>query len=127
QNVVVGNFIGLRADGTTVGNLDAGVAIVSSFNSVGGLTPPDRNVISGNRSAGVVMVGEDAKFNIVQGNFVGTDPTGKHPAGNAVGIDINKASDNLIGATDPGAGNIISGNLGNGIDVHAGDTGIPAP
>src|SRR5207244_4376631 len=29
QNVVVGNFIGLRADGTTVGNLDAGVAIVS--------------------------------------------------------------------------------------------------
>ena len=78
-NVIAGNFIGLRADGTTVAaNGSDGVFIQTSFNRIGGATPVERNVISGNLRDGIfIQAGPSIPFgNLVQGNFIGTDATG---------------------------------------------------
>src|SRR5581483_10522212 len=46
-NVVAGNFIGLRADGSTPAANRVGVNLFgASFNQIGGSAPGDRNIIS---------------------------------------------------------------------------------
>jgi hypothetical protein len=55
--------------------------------------------------------------NIITGNYIGTDITGAMAPGNAgTGIFISSA-DNIIGGATPGSGNVISGNVGNGISI----------
>lgn len=54
--------------------------------------------------------------NVIEGNFIGTDPTGTIVMGNTYGIDIETdGSDNHIGGTSPAARNVISGNTYDGI------------
>jgi Ca2+-binding RTX toxin-like protein len=48
--------------------------------------------------------------NVIEGNFIGTDPTGTMPLGNSVGVQVTTGVNNLIGGTTPGARNVISGN-----------------
>ena len=56
--------------------------------------------------------------NVVQGNYLGTDVTGTAAGpGNSQGVLIDDASNNTIGGTGAGAGNVISGNSGDGIDI----------
>jgi BACON domain-containing protein len=54
--------------------------------------------------------------NIVQGIYIGTDTTGTVALGNRVGIR-SRSSGNRIGGTTPSARNVISGNLGTGVDI----------
>ena len=64
----------------------------------------------------------------IQGNYIGTDATGTIALGNETnGVTISRnASAPLIGGTIPGAGNLISGNLLNGIAIGDGFlTGTP--
>src|SRR5262245_36712216 len=62
----------------------------------------------------------------IAGNFVGVNPAGDAASPNEVdGIRITNASNNIIGGTTPGACNIVSGNLGDGIHV-VGTTATPA-
>src|SRR4029077_19715960 len=51
--------------------------------------------------------------NVVEGNFIGTDPTGTQALSNFTsGVSISGPSPNdIIGGTAPGAGNLISGNI----------------
>ena len=58
---------------------------------------------------------------MVQGNYIGLDPTGTTAEPNHTGIFVNDAMNNTIGGTAPGAGNVIAGNLRVGQD---GSTGI---
>lgn len=52
-----------------------------------------------------------ASNNFVEGNFLGTDPTGMLDKGNqATGVSIFDADSNTIGGTAPQARNILSGN-----------------
>jgi hypothetical protein len=103
-NRIEGNFIGLTADGTAALGNDTGVEITSMFpivspgNRIGGTAPAARNVISGNRQAGVEMSGSGASENQVQGNFIGTDTTGNLALPNNEGVQI-KAGRNTIGGT----------------------------
>ena len=57
--------------------------------------------------------------NLVEGNFIGTDVTGKLPLGNEVdGVLITAgAASNSIGGTATGAHNTIAFNVNNGVDL----------
>jgi parallel beta-helix repeat protein len=137
-NQVVGNFIGTDATGTrALGNVSNGVWINQApGNTIGGTSPGYRNVISGNDVTpddwGLLIQGNTATNNFVQGNYIGTDVTGSLPLANGVGVVILAAGSNTIGGTASGAGNVISGNngyftpgiLGNGVVLTgAGTTG----
>jgi uncharacterized repeat protein (TIGR03803 family) len=111
HNVIEGNYVGISAAGTAaLGNAGTGVAINDGAgNVVGGVDPGAANVISGNAHG--VGLGSGATNTLVEGNFIGTDPTGSYAIGNA--------SDGII--SDSGANgstissNVIAGNFGPGI------------
>lgn len=121
-NIISGNFIGTDASGQSdVGNLDDGVDVNGvGGNVIGGVTPADRNVISGNDSDGVVLSGTGATNNRVEGNFVGTKADGLDALGNdGNGVRIANVTGNTIGGATAGARNVISGNLSDGVDIRA--------
>jgi hypothetical protein len=121
-NVIEGNFIGTDVTGTQIlRNDSAGVHVEcgSANNKIGGTSASARNVLSGN-SYGVWFTCTSGKGNLVDGNFIGTDVTGTAALGNSsAGVDI-RADDNTIGGTTAGAGNLISGNNGDGVVILVG-------
>jgi len=133
-NVVQGNFIGTDAAGTVdLGNALIGVFVQTQGNLIGGVNADPNvltagNLISGNDLNGIALEGRLARFNRIEGNFVGTNATGSAIAsvfgtlGNAqAGVFLNDAPDNTIGGTAPGARNVISGNLAAGIQLFDGN------
>ncbi|MGA9827552.1 MAG: right-handed parallel beta-helix repeat-containing protein [Rhodanobacteraceae bacterium] len=132
NNVIQGNLIGTDATGTmSMGGGAYGIVESGSADRIGGSGAGEGNVISGNGRDGVLV----AFFNIpvsalIQGNRIGTDPTGTLAIRNAwCGIEVATSTANSIdgiGGTDPGAGNLISFNGTNGISVSgATSTGWP--
>ncbi|MCA9060056.1 MAG: hypothetical protein KDA85_16225, partial [Planctomycetaceae bacterium] len=127
DHTIVGNFIGTDVSGTADrGNGEAGILLSSGSgsNRIGGTTAADRNVISGNLDAGIVLNGVGTSANLVYGNFIGLNSSGTAALGNGTnGIRIeNTASVNLIGGSLPGQGNVISGNSGIGVLVTGSST-----
>jgi hypothetical protein len=120
DNVVQGDYLGTHPVGTGGAGNGRGLWILSGSNNlIGGTTPGARNVISGN-GFGVAAIDLGNSGDVFEGNYVGTDPTGTARMGNGFGLYIG-GSDNLVGGTEPGAGNLISGN-GAGVEL-AGITG----
>jgi len=120
-NTVLGNFIGTNINGTAaLPNTLTGVQISGGSNNiVGGITVADRNLISGNGSAGVFIDGATATGNTVLGNFIGTDINGTADLGNVgFGVAIQNAPNNTIGGSVAGARNIISGNNAFGVLIQ---------
>jgi hypothetical protein len=128
-NLVAGNLIGTDVMGTkSLGNSDGGVLLLggASNNTIGGTTRSARNIISGNNAMpdeafpGVLIGNSSATDNIVEGNFIGTNITGTKPLANKGGglTLINDTSGNSIGGSTDGAGNLISGNTGYGVDIE---------
>jgi hypothetical protein len=114
-NTVAGNLIGTNATGSqALENSEGGILIESDENTVGGTDPASRNIVSGNYMCGVKLVGGN---NIIQGNYIGTDITGTHALPNDFGIKISGGKSNRVGGTHAGAGNVISGNHGCGIEI----------
>lgn len=124
-NKVQGNFIGLSAAGAALGNSGRGVSITSGAanNLIGGTVAAAGNVISANND-GVLLSDAGTTGNLVQGNFIGTDPAGALDFGNTFdGVFILLgASNNTIGGTVAGARNVISGNNLIGVEVRDGVT-----
>ena len=126
-NTVEGNFIGTDPSGTQgQGNGSTGLWITSSSgNTIGGSTPAARNLVSASNSIGILL--DSAPDTVIAGNFIGTDVTGSVDLGNTgFGIYLCCGSDDvLIGGTAgttpggpcTGACNLISGNLGGGINI----------
>ncbi|MDA1049118.1 MAG: right-handed parallel beta-helix repeat-containing protein [Planctomycetota bacterium] len=117
-NVVQGNYIGTDVTGVNdLGNAWSGVRIVAAANTntIGGLTEETRNVISGNDRHGIAI--SDSEGNQVLGNYIGTDANGTAKLRNdSTGVALFGASNNTIGGTAPGAGNVISGHDARGAD-----------
>ncbi len=110
NNLIQGNYLGVAADGTTQRQNNRGIVLTNSSNNViGGTTAAARNVISGNASTAVDISGNG---NVIQGNFIGTNAAGTAQLPNPGGVQIASLSstNNLIGGTAAGAGNLISGN-----------------
>jgi len=120
---ILGNYLGTNAAGTMAVGNGAGVDIIAALGVVvGGTTPGARNVISGNFGEGV-FVGEnsagDAAGAVIRGNLIGTNATGDSAIPNTRGVWL-LAPDAVIGGTEAGAGNVISGNFDYGIKVSRG-------
>jgi hypothetical protein len=124
-NKIEGCFVGLHADGTTARANGRGIDVATSGTLVGGTSPAQRNIVSGNAIVGILVTADGT---VVAGNYVGTDSTGTHVLSNPTGIQISGTfTTALIGGTAPGAANLISGNLvGLGLGVSANEllTGI---
>ncbi len=103
-----------------------GVVVHGSYNLIGGTTRYAGNWISGNRSANILLRDVGTSFNQICGNIIGPDLTGQQPAPNqSIGVQIESgATDNIIGGTEFGAGNIISGLPGTGLYVSGANTVI---
>jgi titin len=118
RNLIQGNYLGTDVSGSlAVSNLGDGITL----SGAPGNTIGPSNVISGNALSGIQMIGNTAKTNLVIGNFIGTDAAGKIALGNKFeGIYLTNALANQIGGTTAGAGNVISGNLQNGLLITGG-------
>jgi len=101
-------FLAIELDGSLV-NFQAGLVLSGSNSTVQGL------VINRFGNEGILVIG--ASGNVIRGNFLGTDPTGKLDQGNGIsGVSV-LSSNNIIGGTAPADRNIISGNDFTGIAV----------
>ncbi len=128
-NTVSGDNIGTSGD-STLPNYN-GVTITSgaSSNTIGGTTAAARNVISGNKSNGVIFTFGDYNIssgpsnNLVEGNDIGVGPGDTAAVPNFSGVTLeNGTTSNTIGGTTAGAANVISGNDYDGIVI--GTTGV---
>jgi hypothetical protein len=92
-------------------------------NTIGGSTPGQRNVISGNLEEGVSISGSATTGNVVKGNYIGTNAAGTAGLPNgAQGVAIGPdAQDNTIGGTGAGEGNLIAYNEDDGVWVFGTD------
>jgi hypothetical protein len=106
------NQIGVLIEMSATGNTIGSTLTITIGTKVVGLG----NVISGNSGDGVQLTGTGTSNNQVEGNFIGTDSTGKKSIANNVGVAIRSgASSNTIGGTVSGAANFISGNMTQGV------------
>jgi Ca2+-binding RTX toxin-like protein len=130
SNVVIGNLVGLKADGSAaLPNMASGVAIVDggNLNTIGGTAAGSRNVISGNNGYGIALgpysSANGTPNNAILGNYVGTNIAGTAAMPN-VGPGIALLSTtgtgttgNIIGGTSASSRNVIGGNTGAGIEI----------
>lgn len=130
-NRVEGNFIGTNAAGTAaLGNQEGGVYVLGADNTIGGSTAAARNIISGNNGRGLYINGISATENVVSGNFIGTDITGKldltgstrnmDQSGVVIdgGASHNRIGTDADGVDDIAERNIISGNNWYGVEFQ---------
>src|SRR5262249_18011547 len=94
-----------------------GIEIVSSDNTVGGLTATAGNVISGNNNDGV-LIDHGATGIQVLGNHIGTNYAGNAAVPNSIGIEV-VGINNTIGGTGRGALNTISGKSKEGVLIDS--------
>ncbi len=107
-NRVEGNYIGTDWTGSVALSNPVGVKIfrLAKNNIIGGTSLSKTNVISGNSSVGVLIRDNGTTGNLVQWNYIGTDPTGNSPIPNRVGVTIDTLA----------SGSLIDGN---GIEFNA--------
>ena len=100
----------IEVDGTNAGNVK-GFVLDGGGSLIRGL------VINRFASTGIEV---HSDLNLVQGNFVGTDPAGTAALPNGSGVLVlfgGSGNGNRIGGTTPQARNLISGNTGAGVGV----------
>ena len=117
NNTIAGNYIGTNAAGTASfasPNNGLGIYISTPNNTIGGLTPADRNVLSGNGNAnggvGIMVDTANATGNRVIGNYIGTDASGMAaiPNNNKVASSIMQLTTILADAVPTPATEAIS-------------------
>ena len=127
---IQGNYIGPNAAGTAgIGNQEKGIDDGGMGTIIGGATSAARNIIAGNflvgglnpLGPGIQLTGSGA---IIQGNYIGSGPTGISSTaslGNLVGIVVQSTStNNTIGGTTAGAGNVIVNSISDGAGLPLG-------
>jgi hypothetical protein len=123
NNVVSGCFLGTDAKGASAKPNLSGVVVDGSsltpfgapnHTTIGGTSPPERNLMSGNFSEGI-LIGVGSSDSLIDGNYIGTDATGRGTVSNVAGITVNASQRNIIGGMASGSGNLVSGNIASGI------------
>ena len=122
-----GNLVGTNAAGTAAVPNTVGVHVETGAdrNLIGGSADGEGNVISGNTEDGVLMDPQVHRQRR-RGQRDRAQPAGTAPIPNAVaggaGVSIVAAPANTVGGRETGAGNVISGNEGDGVAI----TGVNA-
>src|ERR1035437_8415250 len=99
----------IELSGASAGANVIGLQLLSGFSTVRGLA------INRFSAQGIVLNGP---ANVIQGNYIGTDVTGKMVRGNAsYGLGVN-SSGNLVGGTNSGTRNVVAGNGQSGIYLN---------
>lgn len=112
---VFGNYVGTNAAGNAaIANAGTAILTVSTALQVGSTTAGTGNVISGNLGIGVQVV--PPATGSIQGNRIGTDAAGNAALGNSRGVLVQ--SQVSVGGTAAGAGNLISANINEGVDIN---------
>ena len=117
NNTIAGCWLGLDASGSNAApNAHQGILFGpgASGNTIGGTSAAARNIISGNGEYGLWMSDTGTVGNVILGNYIGTDAGGAFAVSNAfggIGIFTNGVG-HVIGGTNAGARNVISGNGG---------------
>jgi hypothetical protein len=121
---IVGCFIGVHADGETPWpNQFYGISFDYTGDiTIGGTDPADRNLISGNTNGKGIYANLEFSTGslVIQGNLIGTNAAANAAVSNLYGLTVKAfgAGANLmIGGSAAGAGNVISGNDGPGLDL----------
>jgi parallel beta-helix repeat protein len=118
-HIISGNYIGVDKTGkAAIDNSEDGIYIGNSDeNTVGGDSAGERNIISGNGGSGVEI--SDSNGNVVSGNYIGVDLTGKIGIANgADGVTLGNGSDgNTVGGDVVGESNVISNNELSGVAI----------
>lgn len=129
NNSVVGSLLGLLPDGSSdplvvlaIGKSCVVIQGGAHHNTIGQPGDANRNVISGCPHQNIATYDNGTDYNVIQNNIVGLDPTGtKRRGAKSHGIDLNTwTSHTLVGGTGAGERNVLSGNLGNGIEISHG-------
>lgn len=149
-NTVVANRIGTNAGGSAaIPNLHGGIEMISGsdHNQIGGtvfvdsktgiannptgtkgtvpevyVVPPLGNLVSGNSRHGILIAGQ-SRFNMLNGNFVGTTADGDAAIGNGLdGVNITNADRNTLQGCKFNNNpfvyyNVLSGNGRNGLRI----------
>lgn len=115
NNLVIGNYIGLNVTNGAVANSADGLRVNAPRNTIGGSASGSRNIISGNTGQGIEIT-TAGLATIVRGNYIGTDDTGTVDRGNTLDGILSSIGGGIIGGTNAGEGNLISGNAGDGIE-----------
>lgn len=106
----------IRIDGSLTGAGANGFRISAGFSTVRGL------VINGFAGSGIRL--DSGGYNVIQADFIGTDPTGTLGVANGyAGVEVNSSSNNQIGGTTAATRNLISANNQYGIYIYGGGSG----
>ncbi len=125
DTLLEGNWIGTNTGGTAALANDASGVLIdgTNGNTIGGTVTGAGNTISGNWGDGV-HINNGTSASLVVGNWIGTNAAGSHSLYNHTeGVDIESANNNTIGGTATGAGNTISRNKLDGIEITGNDKG----
>ena len=109
NNTIAGNYIGTDPSGVDNDSNLTGVLVQGSNNQIGGVSPADRNVVSGNQS-GIQVTGATATGNRIVGNYVGLSASGTQAIpGSGTGIILDGTSSGAkVGGTTAGSGNVVA-------------------
>jgi hypothetical protein len=123
---VAGNIIGLNTNGTSaMGNKNNGVEVDGNAREIVIGGPQEtfniipHNAISANGGNGVAIDGKAHDIQ-VSFSFIGTDLVGTNALGNAQdGVFIGPGACSIaVGSTDPSLFTVISGNVGDGVEMR---------
>jgi Ca2+-binding RTX toxin-like protein len=131
HTTIQGNYVGTDVNGTVaVPNGQPGIAVLDQVTNttIGGTAAGAGNVVSGNSGGGILVsnyFGNGAPTGtVIQGNRIGTAAGGSAALPNTVnttfdgfGVKLDKVANTTVGGTASGAGNLISGNAGPGVEI----------
>lgn len=123
DNHIKGNYVGLMADGTSVAGNMIGIFLTNADNNtIGGSGANEQNMVQGNTEVGI-MIDNGSDGNTIQNNYIGTDISGNFASAstaNKIGMICRGGMNNQIGGDfNADEGNIICGNLEEGIIIHS--------
>jgi hypothetical protein len=114
---IQGNFIGTDAEGLRAIPNGVGIHVVNVTDVnellIGGSFTGEGNLISGNTNEGILV--ESNSVIRIEANHIGVDAIGNNPLGNGVGVRMLASENAILGGPIAAAGNVISGNRGDGV------------